>query len=311
MDKETLSLPNTPRSSFRQSVRKSLRKLKRRKKRQNNIAKKSSEGGGESKYEVKLAIKEDDEDEEDIYDVVEPVSIDPLDAAIENKVVVKEYSSRTFEKPTSIFDQKKSFQVSETNVTNNPSEVVDHKDIDSAQKDKESKLFPRGPLGDLLKQKSLNSDALKDQKCTNEADLETADEEKADKNVELEITDKEKEINEELRHPDSSGDEESKPEEEDSRGRKTLLAEGSHFLPDLSEISLSRSYFKLFVSFSGSEVERSLTPAVVIHPRRAVNRTELELGQGDIVFLHRRLNIDWYLGEKRGVIGLIPAAYIQ
>ena len=150
MDKESLSLPNTPRSSFRQSVRKSLRKLKRRKKRQNNIAKKSNEGGGESKYEVKLAIKEDDEDEEDIYDVVEPVTIDPLDVTIENKVVVKEYSSRTFEKPTSIFDQKKSFQVSETNVTNNPSEVVDHKDIDSAQKDKESKLFPRGPLGDLL-----------------------------------------------------------------------------------------------------------------------------------------------------------------
>ena len=197
MDKETLSLPNTPRSSFRQSVRKSLRKLKRRKKRQNNIAKKSNEGGGESKYEVKLAIKEDDEDEEDIYDVVEPVTIDPLVEAIENKVVVKEYSSRTFEKPTSIFDQKKSFQVSETNVTNNPSEVVDHKDIDSAQKDKESKLFPRGPLGDLLKQKSLNSDALKDQKCTNEADLETADEEETDKNVELEITDKEEEINEE------------------------------------------------------------------------------------------------------------------
>ena len=54
-----------------------------------------------------------------------------------------------------------------------------------------------------------------------------------------------------------------------------------------------------------------MTPAVVIHPRRAVSRTELELGQGDIVFLHRRLNIDWYLGEKRGVIGLIPAAYIQ
>ena len=130
MDKETLSLPNTPRSSFRQSVRKSLRKLKRKKKRQNNIAKKSNEGG-ESKYEIKLAIKEADEDEEDIYDVVEPVTIDPSDV-IENNVVVKEYSSRTFEMPSSIFDQKKSFQVPETNVTNNPSEVVDHKDIDSA-----------------------------------------------------------------------------------------------------------------------------------------------------------------------------------
>ena len=71
------------------------------------------------------------------------------------------------------------------------------------------------------------------------------------------------------------------------------------------------SYFKLFISFSGSEVERSLTPAVVCHPRRAVTKTELELSQGDIVFLHRRLNRDWYLGEKRGVIGLIPASYIQ
>ena len=236
MDKETLSLPNTPRSSFRQSVRKSLRKLKRRKKRQNNIAKKSNEGG-DSKYEIKLTIKEDDEDEEDIYDVVEPVSIDPSDG-IDNKVVVKEYSSRTFEKPSSIFDMRKSFQVPEANARNNPSEVVDHKDIDSAQKDKESKLFPRGPLGDLLKQKSLNSEALKDQKCTNEADIETADE-KVDKNVELEITDKEK-INEGVRQPDSSSDEESKWEE-DARGRKTLLDEGSHFLPVLSESKTSPS----------------------------------------------------------------------
>ena len=243
MDKETLSLPNTPRSSFRQSVRKSLRKLKRKKKRQNNIAKKSNEGG-ESKYEIKLAIKEADEDEEDIYDVVEPVTIDPSDV-IENNVVVKEYSSRTFEKPSSIFDQKKSFQVPETNVTNNPSEVVDHKDIDSAQKDKESKLFPRGPLGDLLKQKSLNSEALRDQKCTNEADSETADEE-TDKNVGLEITDKE-EINEGVRNPDSSSDEESY-KEEDARFRKTLLDEGSHFFPVLSETLTSPS--PLISSFS-------------------------------------------------------------
>lgn len=253
VDKETLSLPNTPRSSFRQSVRKSLRKLKRRKKRQNNIAKKSNEGGGESKYEVKLAIKEEHEDEEDIYDVVEPVSIDPLDDVIDNNVVVvKEYSSRTFEKPTSIFGKKKSFQESATNVTNNPSEVVDHKDIDSAQKDKESKLFPRGPLGDLLKQKSLNSDALKDQKCTNEADWETADEE-TDKNVELEITDKEEEINEELEHLDSSGDEESKAEEKEdaARGRKTLLAEGSHFFPVLSETRFLFQAFHLISRLRG------------------------------------------------------------
>lgn len=255
VDKETLSLPNTPRSSFRQSVRKSLRKLKRRKKRQNNIAKKSNEGGGASKYEVKLAIKEENEDEEDIYDVVEPVSIDPLDDVIDNDnvVVVKEYSSRTFEKPTSIFAiERKSFQVSETNVTNNPSEVVDHKDIDSAQKDKESKLFPRGPLGDLLKQKSLNSDALKDQKCTNEADWETADEE-MEKNVELEITDKEEEINEELEHLDSSGDEESKAEEKEdaARERKTLLAEGSHFFPVLSEARFLFQAFHLIFRLRG------------------------------------------------------------
>ena len=249
VDKETLSLPSTPRSSFRQSVRKSLRKLKRKKKRQNNIAKKSNEEGGGSKYEIKVAIKEVDEDEDNIYDIVEPVSFDPVDETVDsNIVVIKEYSSRTYEKPSSIFDQKRSFQVPETNVSKNPSEVVDHKDIDSAQKDKESKLFPRGPLGDLLKQKSLNSEALKDQKCTNEAHLETADEE-TDKNVELEITDKE-EINEEVRLPDSQGDEESNKEikGDEEEARKTLLDEGSRFFSVLSETSLSlpRLLFQAF-----------------------------------------------------------------
>ena len=52
VDKETLSLPNTPRSSFRQSVRKSLRKLKRKKK-QNK--KKNNDAG--SKYEVNVELK--------------------------------------------------------------------------------------------------------------------------------------------------------------------------------------------------------------------------------------------------------------
>ena len=58
-------------------------------------------------------------------------------------------------------------------------------------------------------------------------------------------------------------------------------------------------------------MERSLTPAVVCYSRRAVNRSELDLAQGDIVFLHRRLSRDWYLGERRGVTGLLPASYIQ
>ena len=84
-----------------------------------------------------------DEDEYNIYDIVEPVSFDPVDETVDsNIVVIKEYSSRTYEKPSSIFDQKRSFQVPETNVSKNPSEVVDHKDIDSAQKDKESKIVP-------------------------------------------------------------------------------------------------------------------------------------------------------------------------
>ena len=61
----------------------------------------------------------------------------------------------------------------------------------------------------------------------------------------------------------------------------------------------------------GSVVERHLTPALAIHPRQGTNSLELPLKPGDIVFLHRRLNRDWYLGERKGVRGLIPAAYIQ
>ena len=66
------------------------------------------------------------------------------------------------------------------------------------------------------------------------------------KNVGLEITDKE-EINEGVRNPDSSSDEESY-KEEDARCRKTLLDEGSHFLPVLSETLTSPS--PLISSFS-------------------------------------------------------------
>ena len=61
----------------------------------------------------------------------------------------------------------------------------------------------------------------------------------------------------------------------------------------------------------GSVVERHLTPALVTYPRQGSNSMELQLRPGDIVFLHRRLNKDWYLGEKKSVRGLIPAAYIQ
>ena len=67
----------------------------------------------------------------------------------------------------------------------------------------------------------------------------------------------------------------------------------------------------IYSDFPGAEIDRCLTPAVVNHPRKGVNNSELDLTQGDIVFLHRRLSTDWYLGEKRGVIGLIPASYIQ
>ena len=61
----------------------------------------------------------------------------------------------------------------------------------------------------------------------------------------------------------------------------------------------------------GWSVGRQLTSAVVMHPRQGKTRTELDLNTGDIVFLQRRLDSDWYLGQKKGVGGLIPAAYVQ
>ena len=186
VDKETLSLPNTPRSSFRQSVRKSLRKLKRKKKQ------KLKTNESDFKYDIKVQIKETEE--EDIYDTVQ------IDDIIENKtdscendVIVKEYASR---KPSFLTEDSKENNVYDV-FSGKSNQDIGYKEIDSIIRDKESKLYPRGPLGDLLKQKeALKSEELNDQEFTNDIDLETDDkkDEVETEKADPKITDKEEEI---------------------------------------------------------------------------------------------------------------------
>ena len=212
MDKETLSLPNTPRASFRQTVRKSLRKLKRKKK-QNKKKSIDKPGAGDPRYEVTLEIKEPEDD--NIYDIVQPEDItlesnhDEQEPEDED-ITIKEHYSR---KPTFLSD-KLSGQ--------DRSEQLHNMDVDTLIREKDRKLFPRGPLGELLRHKSQSGFDLDSVKGEQEAEVETADEdveEEADKNVEIEISDKEN-INEECKSIDSL-DEESNEE-----ARKTLLDEG-------------------------------------------------------------------------------------
>ena len=182
VDKETLSLPNTPRSSFRQSVRKSLRKLKRKKK--NNNASKNNET--DSKYEVKVALRETDED---IYDTVElddtVTDPEPATDKIEyaQEIVIKEYASR---KPSF-----KSDKTTDENLNSlpcvNENILTGKLDIDTLIKDKESKLFPRGPLGDLLKQKTLKDETSNDPECLSDKDLENVNVKEIDEVDEIKV----------------------------------------------------------------------------------------------------------------------------
>ena len=210
MDKETLSLPNTPRASFRQTVRKSLRKLKRKKK-QNKKKSTDKPGAGDPKYEVTLEIREA-EDDDNIYDIVQPEDI-TLESnhevqEPEDEVIIKEHYSR---KPTFLSDELSG---------QDTSEQLHNMDVDTLIREKDRKLFPRGPLGELLRHKSQSGFDLDSIKGEQEAEVETEDvKEEADKNVEIEISDKEN-INEECKSIDSL-DEESNEE-----ARKTLLDEG-------------------------------------------------------------------------------------
>ena len=214
VDKETLSLPNTPRSSFRQSVRKSLRKLKRKKKQKLKTNEES-----DLKYDIKVQIKETEE--EDIYDTVQIDDIiENHTESCEHDVIVKEYASR---KPSFLTEDSKENNVYDV-FSGKANQDIGDKEIDSIIRDKESKLYPRGPLGDLLKQKAaLKSEELNDQEFTNDIDLETVDKEdevKTEK-ADPEIIDKEEEIE------DVSSNESIQVGEENAPRKTFFLDKGS------------------------------------------------------------------------------------
>ena len=224
VDKETLSLPTTPRSSFRQSVRKSLRKLKQRNKKKQqqtkSQAKNNDEGSrSESKYELTVTLKEA---EEDIYDIVhaEENITDPEHG---QEIIIKEYASRKPFFTAADDDNKCAEAFEEEDEDKKTTKVLLHnEEVESLLKNKEMEMnqFPRGPLGDLLKQKSLKNDVTvsNDTNSTNDGDLETAEpeQETADINVEIELLDKE-DVNEEEIKYDSDDDEGIK------ESRKTVL----------------------------------------------------------------------------------------
>ena len=39
--------------------------------------------------------------------------------------------------------------------------------------------------------------------------------------------------------------------------------------------------------------------------------SELSLKKGDIVYLVRQIDKNWYKGEKNGVVGVFPANYVE
>ena len=232
VDKETLSLPTTPRSSFRQSVRKSLRKLKQRskKKQQQQQIKARNNESSESKYEVTVTLKEA---EEDIYDIVhaEESITDPEHG---QEIIIKEYASR---KPFfTTHDDNEEASEEEDEDTKTTKVLLHNEEIESLLKNKEMEMnqFPRGPLGDLLKQKSLKNDVTvsNDTNSTNDGDFETAEpeQEAADKNVEIEVLDKENVNEEEIKY-DTDDDEGI------TESRKTVLIdEGLYTVLSLSLI---------------------------------------------------------------------------
>ena len=295
-----VTLPRTPGSSFRESVRKSLRRLRRNKK------KRGGGGGGDSKrrkedqasYQVTVTPTKLDREEEEVYEVIKPAS-DPehVDEEEENDRVVIVHESR---KPSFKSDdqslansmEKISADVvveySETKHERNSwREMNGHDSVSTSSRDVEMNeknisvmndphhsLIPRGPLGDLLKQKISQSSVE-----TVIIHREIEDEDIAEQNIEFKV--------------------------------EHIPEDGEVDIDDCEDVERSEVNRGLTEEMVGSVVERHLTPALVSHPRQETSGLELPLSAGDLVFLHRRLNTDWYLGEKKGVRGLIPAAYIQ
>ena len=300
MDSGVARLPRTPGSSFRESIRKSLRRLRRNKK------KRGGGGGGDVKrrkedepsYQVTVSpsLTNLDGEEDEVYEVIKPQDTEYADTEEDNGRVVIVHESRkpsfksenqslatSLEKISADivveYSEAKTERNSWTAITGKDSDSTSSQDVEMTEKnislikDPHYQLIPRGPLGNLLKQK-LSQSSVETVIIHKEIEAEDIPDENIDFKVEHIPLDTEAE----------------RQEAEDV------------------ESIVSRAMMEDMV---GSVVERHLTPALASHPRQATNSMELQLKPGDIVFLHRRLNKDWYLGEKKGVRGLIPAAYIQ
>lgn len=307
MDSGLATLPRTPARSFRESVRRSLRRLRR------NQKKRGGGGGGDVKrrkgdqasYQVTVTPTKPDAEEDEVYEVIKAQDMEYPDTEEDTDRVVIVHESR---KPSFKSDNQSLAtsldKISASNIVVEYSETkkernswtengsgkdsvsTSSQDMEMTEKnislinDQHSQLIPRGPLGNLLKQK-LSQSSVETVIIHKEIEEDDIPEQNIDFKVEhIPVEDKEVD-KEEAEEVDEAADVES---------------------------IVSRA---LMDDMIGSVLERHLTPALAIHPRQGTNSLELPLKPGDIVFLHRRLNRDWYLGERKGVRGLIPAAYIQ
>ena len=275
MNNETVNIPITPSSSFRESVRKSLRKLGRNKKKRDMKRRKENE----SIYEGTERADKADREHDDTYEVIETNDTEYIDNG-DDRIII-EYESR---KPSfrdinssqSLTSAEKlcgdiPLDDTETIITSTALEndIADVKDLELKENKtsfsaSQSEMIPRGPLGDLMKKKQSQS-------AVNQMIIhkDLGDDEIFDQNIDFKV------------------------------GQIVMDIEPEYEAEDVETEQI------------GCSVGRRLTSAVVIHPRQGTTRTELDLRAGEIVFLQRRLDSEWYLGQKKGVGGLIPAAYIQ
>ena len=319
IDKETMSLPNTPRMSLRETVRQSLRKLKKGKQKKEKL--KAKRKTSNATYEVSVSYNkkgnasegEDDGLEND--DGENPIVLKKHKSrkpSLKNNddALIKDHSNEANnqgEHPSSLFDIVQKTKVDKTktqkhsnSISNQESllsEIANEVEIDQTNPSKdnsfkcfpeisdtqtflsrtESSLIPRGPLGELLKQKNPNKPNTVEQVIIHNESNEKFEDKSEYKVEHLEIENEEMKWVEEIS---------PKSDDEDMTITSKMLS-------------------------TTSQVEKHKTPAIVTHTRPSGSSAELSLRLDEIVFLHRRLNSSWYLGEKRGVMGLIPAAFIK
>ena len=278
MDNEAVNLPIPAAGSFRESVRKSLRKLRRNKKKRDTKRRKEDE----SIYEVTESVYKTDKEHDDVYEVI--------------KTNDTEYSIDNEDDRVVIEDERRKPSVQDKKENQNSSLAVEV--CGEAQEDSERSSTPPG-LEDNI----------------NDYDISVRDEELEENNTSS-LGDRTAELI--PRGP--LGDLMKRKQSQNTVNTTVII----HREVEDEEIPERNIDFKVEhidvdrVDESEAENEeigwsvgRQLTSAVVIHPRQGNSRTELDLKDGDIVFLQRRLDSDWYLGQKKGVGGLIPAAYVQ